>query len=87
MDTAPLRDFLIGVPSCVETDSLMPVWQVFQETGCLHIVVVDQQQVALGVLSLHHFIPYALKEKADSSGKQQSIRGLWQERSLRENPS
>ncbi|HEY9642013.1 MAG TPA: hypothetical protein V6C57_16115, partial [Coleofasciculaceae cyanobacterium] len=100
MDTASLRDFLIGVPTCVETDSLMKVWQVFQEAGCLHIVIVDQQQVALGVLSLHHFIPHVFEAAAHSiprrsipqqsipqqSIPQKSVQALWQETLTQDQP-
>jgi signal transduction histidine kinase/DNA-binding NarL/FixJ family response regulator len=79
MDAVSLRDFLIGVPTCVETDSLMQVWQVFQEAGCLHIVIVNQQQVALGVLSLHHFVPHVFSSKAAHLLEQHSIQNLIQD--------
>ncbi|HEY9629253.1 MAG TPA: ATP-binding protein [Coleofasciculaceae cyanobacterium] len=75
MDTVSLRDFLIDVPACPVTESLSQVWQIFQQTNCSRIVVVDGQQIALGTLSLHHFMPYGLKQQA-SDHSQQSIQTL-----------
>lgn len=72
MNTASLREFLLSVPTCVETRLLVEVWQSFQ-TGHDQVVVVDDQYVPLGVLSAHQWLQYLstdiLPEKSPSSGQ------------------
>ncbi|MBW4658740.1 MAG: response regulator [Drouetiella hepatica Uher 2000/2452] len=65
MDILSLRDFLIDVPACAETESLSQVWQTFLQTSCSQIVVTDRLHVALGVLSLHRFMPYISQSAGD----------------------
>ena len=66
MDTVWLRDFLIDVPVCAETESLLQVWQTFLQTSCTQIVVTDRLRVALGVLNLHRFMPYVAQNIAQN---------------------
>ena len=58
MDTRSLNAFLISVPTCVETESLTCVWRTFQQTGCDQVVVVDAQQVPIGILALSRLVSY-----------------------------
>ncbi|MBD3880463.1 response regulator [Phormidium tenue FACHB-886] len=52
MDTRSLSAFLVSVPTCVETDSLICVWRVFQQSGSEQVVVVNAQRLPSGVLLL-----------------------------------
>nr|RNJ70906.1 MAG: response regulator [Leptolyngbya sp. IPPAS B-1204] len=56
MNISPLREFIVSAPVCGETDSLAAIWQLFQQAGTDQIVVVDEQQVPLGLLRLNRFI-------------------------------
>ena len=58
MDTRSLNAFLISVPTCMETESLTCVWRIFQQTGCDQVVVVDAQQVPIGILALSRLVSY-----------------------------
>ncbi|PSB16012.1 hybrid sensor histidine kinase/response regulator [filamentous cyanobacterium CCP2] len=55
MDTATLREFIVSVPACVETDSLVAVWQMLQ-SGYERVVVVDADRVPVGTFSLQQFV-------------------------------
>jgi signal transduction histidine kinase/CheY-like chemotaxis protein len=61
MKTATLREFMISVPTCVATDSLVEVWQQF-EAGWDQVVVVDADRIPLGVLGFRQFIEFVSKE-------------------------
>jgi signal transduction histidine kinase/DNA-binding NarL/FixJ family response regulator len=61
MNTATLREFMISVPTCVETDSLVEMWQQF-EAGWNQVVVVDADRIPLGVLGFRQFIEFVSKE-------------------------
>jgi signal transduction histidine kinase/FixJ family two-component response regulator len=61
MNTATLREFMVSVPTCVETDSLMAVWRLFQ-AGWERIVVVNAKHVPMGALSLPQFIVFLAKQ-------------------------
>ena len=52
MDTRSLNAFLISVPTCLETDSLTCVWRTFQQSGCDQVVVLNAQQMPIGILPL-----------------------------------
>jgi len=71
MNTALLREFILSVPTCVETRLLAEVWQLFQ-SGCDQVVVVDDHQVPIGILSAHQWLQYLstniLLEKSTLSG-------------------
>jgi signal transduction histidine kinase/CheY-like chemotaxis protein len=56
MNISLLREFIVSAPICSETDSLAAIWQLFQRADTDQIVVVDEQQVPLGVLRLSRFV-------------------------------
>lgn len=57
MNTALLREFILSAPTCVETDLLAAIWQWFQ-AGSEQVVVVNAQQVPLGVLGINRWLQY-----------------------------
>ncbi len=73
MDTVLLRDFLVDVPVCAETESLLQIWQTFLQASCSQIVVTDRLRVPLGVLNLHRFMPYISQ---NSDGDRMSLATL-----------
>nr|WP_042341576.1 ATP-binding protein [Calothrix sp. PCC 7507] len=50
----PLYDFLATVPSCVETSTLAMVLEIFEKEQCDRLIVVNQQQCPIGLLSSAH---------------------------------
>ncbi|HEY9663630.1 MAG TPA: histidine kinase dimerization/phospho-acceptor domain-containing protein, partial [Allocoleopsis sp.] len=62
-----LRKFINAVPTCVDTDSPGQVWQLFQQSGCDQLVVLDQQLKPQGVLTLHQLLlHYSIAELVQS---------------------
>ncbi|BAZ31971.1 CBS sensor hybrid histidine kinase [Cylindrospermum sp. NIES-4074] len=56
----PLYDFLATVPSCIETSTLAVVLEIFEKQQCDRLVVVNQQQRPIGLLSSTRLIPKLL---------------------------
>lgn len=52
MKTVGLRAFMASVPTCVETDSLAIIGQLFQHSNSEQVVVLNIQQQPIGILSL-----------------------------------
>jgi len=52
-----LRDFIATVPNCVQTNPLAVVLEIFSQGQCDRLVVLNQQQSPIGVLSLQRLMP------------------------------
>ncbi|MBW4515003.1 MAG: hybrid sensor histidine kinase/response regulator [Timaviella obliquedivisa GSE-PSE-MK23-08B] len=58
METVSLKEFILSVPTCIETDDLASVWQRLGQMGCDQAIVLNEQQAPLGILRLSRLIPY-----------------------------
>ncbi len=55
-----LIDIIESVPVCAQTVSLSALMEIFIEAGCDRLVVVNQAQSPLGLVSLQKFLPILL---------------------------
>lgn len=69
-----IQDFVESVPICQETARLGTVLTMFQSYNCDRLVIVNQKQQPLGLLSLHNFIPH-LSHNVDNQINQNSDLG------------
>ncbi|NJR37722.1 MAG: HAMP domain-containing histidine kinase [Leptolyngbyaceae cyanobacterium CSU_1_4] len=58
METVSLKEFILSVPTCVETDDLASVWQRLGQMGCDQAIVLNEREAPLGILRLSRVIPY-----------------------------
>ncbi len=63
----PLDHFLVRIPSCVETSTLAVVLEIFEREQCDRMVIINQQQCPIGLLSSASLIPKLL---ATANGEQ-----------------
>lgn len=56
MSTIPLQKFIESVPVCVQTDSLATVWSRLSQSNRDRLVLVNEQQQPLGLISLRSFM-------------------------------
>jgi signal transduction histidine kinase/CheY-like chemotaxis protein len=68
METVLLNSFAVTVPTCVETEDWLALWQVFQQNACDQVVVVNAQHRPIGVLSLRQLVAYGPDAAIDSPG-------------------
>lgn len=72
-----LHDFIVSVPSCLETATLDAVLELFALGKCDSVVVVNQKQVPIGLLSSQHLMrelmPAMGQEKSSMVDLRQSI--------------
>lgn len=73
MNTASLREFVLSVSTCVETASLIEVWQLFQ-AGHNQLIVVNSQQTPIGVLTLQHWVHGCLFDRSPEALEAASLR-------------
>ncbi|NJR59766.1 MAG: hypothetical protein HC769_13515 [Cyanobacteria bacterium CRU_2_1] len=69
MDTASLREFVVLVPVCVETETLVDAWQIFQQTTSDYVVVIDLHQMPLGLLRLRQLVRYFAIDRSEVSSQ------------------
>lgn len=93
MNTACLREFVTSISTFVETGCVAELWRLFQQSGGDRVVIVDEGQHPIGLLSLSRLLPYIpidpalelaespetpISKRLDSSSFHQSIRHLRQ---------
>jgi signal transduction histidine kinase/DNA-binding response OmpR family regulator len=77
MSTVSLREFTLSVSTCLETTCLSDVWQLFQAGHAL-LVVLNGQQVPLGVLHLQDWIQHGLRSASPFDRPlEDAARGAW----------
>jgi His Kinase A (phospho-acceptor) domain len=62
----PLYNFLATVPKCGETSALVAVLELFEQEQCDRLVVVNQQQMAVGLLNSTRFTQKLLVESNEA---------------------
>jgi signal transduction histidine kinase/ActR/RegA family two-component response regulator len=73
MERFSLREFTKSVPTCVETDSLTAIWQRLGQSGCDRAVVLTEQQIPLGVVSLSRLVSLSLSNASINASTHASI--------------
>jgi signal transduction histidine kinase/CheY-like chemotaxis protein len=58
-----LNDFMRTVPSCVQTTSLALVLEIFSLGNCDRLVVLNEQQNPLGVITLQRLMPIVMTRR------------------------
>ncbi len=58
MPTPSLKEFMVPVPVCKQTTGLEAVLEIFNDGLCDRLVVVDEKQSPLGVVSLRSLVPH-----------------------------
>ncbi|HEY9700385.1 MAG TPA: hybrid sensor histidine kinase/response regulator [Trichocoleus sp.] len=58
MNTVCLREFVTSIPTFVETGCVAELWRLFQQFGCEQVVIVDEGQQPIGLLSLSRLLLY-----------------------------
>lgn len=71
----PLYDFITTVPSCVETTPVSVVMEIFAQQQCANLVVLDEQQYPLGLLTCTSLLPL-LAADGQKSLDQQPLKKL-----------
>jgi signal transduction histidine kinase/CheY-like chemotaxis protein len=56
MNISSLREFIVSVPTCRETDTCAEIWLQFQQSASEALLVVNQRNLPLGFLRLGRFI-------------------------------
>ncbi|OKH36567.1 hypothetical protein NIES2119_16165 [[Phormidium ambiguum] IAM M-71] len=67
MPSPDVREFIAFVPCCTESTSLGDILEIFQQHQCDRMVVVNEQDVPLGVLHLYSLLPYLRERKGKKS--------------------
>ncbi len=57
MNTACLSDFIEPASTCLQTDTLAEVLEVFSRGGCDRLVVINEQQCPIGLIQLRSLMP------------------------------
>ncbi|MDZ8187049.1 MAG: ATP-binding protein [Nostoc sp. ChiSLP02] len=73
----PLYDFQATVPSCPQTTTLAAVLEIFEKQQCDRLVVVNQQQYPIGLLSSVRLIQKLLSHSDDKSLNLQQSVSIW----------
>lgn len=73
-----LHDFIVIVPSCLQTTRLSVVLEIFSKGQCDRLVVVSEQQCPIGVLNLRRLMPQLMSLYGCGVGLdvQQPVSGL-----------
>lgn len=58
MPTPSLKEFMEPVPVCQQTAGMEAVREIFSDRACDRLVVVDEQQLPLGVVQLSCIVPH-----------------------------
>jgi signal transduction histidine kinase/DNA-binding response OmpR family regulator len=68
MPNPELYDFITTIPSCRETTQLKVVLEILQKTQCDRLIVVNEEQIPIGILSAAQLLLY-LCDKSQSATK------------------
>lgn len=71
-----LQDFLKPTPVCAHTDSVGIVLERFRQEQCEQIIILDQQHIPLGLITLRSIAPYFMDDRLSSLDLQSSILNL-----------
>lgn len=74
MPNPELYDFMTTIPSCRETTQLKVVLEILQQTQCDRLIVVNEEQVPIGILSAAQLLLYLYsKSQTDTKTIHQAI--------------
>ncbi|PIG94439.1 ATP-binding protein [Gloeocapsopsis sp. IPPAS B-1203] len=74
MPNPELYDFITTIPSCRETTQLKVVLEILQQTQCDRLIVVNEEQVPIGILSAAQLLLYLYsKSQTDTKTIHQAI--------------
>ncbi|MBD2435712.1 hybrid sensor histidine kinase/response regulator [Nostoc sp. FACHB-110] len=77
----PLYNFLATVPKCGETSALVAVLELFEQEQCDRLIVVNQQQMPIGLLNSARFTQQLLAQSKEEQYLQllQQPLTIWQQ--------